>query len=376
MGKKADKDLSNTPIIIADVNDEKSLVEMAKKAKIIVNCCGPYRHWGEQVVKACIEAGTHHVDVSGEPQYMETMQLKYNEQAREKGVYIVSACGYDSIPAEIGTVFLQDNFQGTVNSVEAIVYHYQVDKTKPRAGANFGTLASIVHAFANMNELPEIRRKLYPIRTPRLSPALEDRGIIHQSEVAENRWCLPFPEPDRSVMMRSQRHFLDKESRRPAQVRVYMAFESFLHATGAAFGFLIFGLLMKFQFTRNLILKYPEICTLGIFSRTGPNEEGSENMKFEMTFYGEGWKEKLAEPTDEFTFPINKKMTTKFTAVNPGYGATCIALLVSASTILKESSKMPDNGGVFPPGAAFKNTNIVQELKKNGFTFEVLKVEE
>lgn len=35
MGKKADKDLSHVPIIIADVNDEKSLTEMAEKAKVI-----------------------------------------------------------------------------------------------------------------------------------------------------------------------------------------------------------------------------------------------------------------------------------------------------------------------------------------------------
>ena len=124
MGKKAEKDLSKTPIIIADVNDEKSLLEMAKQAKVIVNCCGPYRHFGEQVVKACIEAGTHHVDVSGEPQYMETMQLKYNDQAREKGIYIVSACGFDSIPADMGVVFLQDKFEGTLNSVETYLHSY------------------------------------------------------------------------------------------------------------------------------------------------------------------------------------------------------------------------------------------------------------
>lgn len=41
---------------------------MAEKCKIVVNCCGPYRFYGEPVVKACIAAGTHHVDVSGEPQ--------------------------------------------------------------------------------------------------------------------------------------------------------------------------------------------------------------------------------------------------------------------------------------------------------------------
>lgn len=65
-----------------------------------------------------INAGTHHVDVSGEPQYMERMQLEYNDLAREKGVYIVSACGFDSIPADMGMIFLEKHFDGEVHSVE------------------------------------------------------------------------------------------------------------------------------------------------------------------------------------------------------------------------------------------------------------------
>lgn len=95
-----------------------------------------------------------------------------------------------------------------------------------------------------------------------------------------------------------------------------------------------------------------------------------------MIFYGLGWKEKLSEPTDSFDMPPNKKITTRVVANNPGYGATCVSLLLCATTILKESSKMPDNGGVFPPAAAYKNTSLISELQKNGFTFEVLKVEE
>lgn len=65
-----------------------------------------------------INAGTHHVDVSGEPQYMERMQLEYNDLAREKGVYIVSACGFDSIPADMGMQFFEKHFDGDVHSVE------------------------------------------------------------------------------------------------------------------------------------------------------------------------------------------------------------------------------------------------------------------
>lgn len=62
-----------------------------------------------------------------------------------------------------------------------------------------------------------------------------------------------------------------------------------------------------------------------------------------MTFYGEGWPKEhsLVEPTDQHTGPPTKKMITKVTGTNPGYGATCVALLLCATTILKENLKMP-----------------------------------
>lgn len=43
---------------------------------------------------------------------MEGMQLKYNEAAERAGVHIVSACGYDSIPAEMGIKYMMRNFTG------------------------------------------------------------------------------------------------------------------------------------------------------------------------------------------------------------------------------------------------------------------------
>lgn len=88
---------------------------------MIVNCCGPYRFYGEPVVKACINAGTHHVDVSGEVQFIERMQLEYNDLAKEKGVYIISTCGFDSIPAEIGVLFFEKHFDGKNVDVEMVL---------------------------------------------------------------------------------------------------------------------------------------------------------------------------------------------------------------------------------------------------------------
>jgi short subunit dehydrogenase-like uncharacterized protein len=45
---------------------------------------------------------------------MEKMQLKYHKQAEAKGVYIVSACGFDSIPAEMGSLFFSKQFEGNI----------------------------------------------------------------------------------------------------------------------------------------------------------------------------------------------------------------------------------------------------------------------
>uniref|UniRef100_A0AC34G8L9 Saccharopine dehydrogenase NADP binding domain-containing protein n=1 Tax=Panagrolaimus sp. ES5 TaxID=591445 RepID=A0AC34G8L9_9BILA len=94
---------------------------MAKKAKVIVNVVGPYRLYGEAVVKAAVENGASHIDISGEPAFLEKMQMKYSETAKKNGVYVVGACGWDSIPCDLGVNFLKQHFDGTLNHAETFV---------------------------------------------------------------------------------------------------------------------------------------------------------------------------------------------------------------------------------------------------------------
>ncbi|VDM92368.1 unnamed protein product [Onchocerca ochengi] len=119
--KEMGKDLQNIPIIIADSHDESTLAAMAKQAKVIINVVGPYRLYGEAVVKAAVENGASHVDISGEPAFLESMQMKYNDIAQKKGLYVVGACGWDSIPCDLGVNFLKNKFNGQLNHVETFV---------------------------------------------------------------------------------------------------------------------------------------------------------------------------------------------------------------------------------------------------------------
>jgi short subunit dehydrogenase-like uncharacterized protein len=66
--KTSGKNVERVGVIKADVEDPSSLSEMASKARVVLNCVGPYRFYGEAVVKACVDNGTSHVDISGEPQ--------------------------------------------------------------------------------------------------------------------------------------------------------------------------------------------------------------------------------------------------------------------------------------------------------------------
>lgn len=168
--------LEKIPIIVADVKDEKSLNDMAAKARIIINCCGPFRFFGEPVVKACVEQGTHHVDVTGEPEFIETMQLKYHEAAKKKGIYIVSACGMDSIPADLGVVFLQQEFGGTLNSVNTYMT-FEAEKKVSGSVINYGTWESAVYGVGNAGALRDLRRKLFPKRLPSFKPKLQVKWV-------------------------------------------------------------------------------------------------------------------------------------------------------------------------------------------------------
>jgi len=52
--------------------------------------------------------------------------MRYSELAKDSGVYIVSACGFDCIPNDLGALLLQKSFNGNLAYVES---HMSVSKT-------------------------------------------------------------------------------------------------------------------------------------------------------------------------------------------------------------------------------------------------------
>lgn len=112
-------------------------------------------------------------------QYMERMQLEYNKAAQEAGIYIVSACGFDSIPCDLGVIFAQKKFDGVVNSIETYLKLESTVSGKT-VMLNYGTWESAVYGLTYANELRELRTKLYPDKLPEFTPKLQPKYTLIQ----------------------------------------------------------------------------------------------------------------------------------------------------------------------------------------------------
>uniref|UniRef100_A0A2P2KG64 Saccharopine dehydrogenase NADP binding domain-containing protein n=1 Tax=Rhizophora mucronata TaxID=61149 RepID=A0A2P2KG64_RHIMU len=144
------------PILTTDVADPSSLRRLCSQTKLILNCVGPFRLHGEAVLAACAETGCDYLDICGEPEFMERMEMEYHEKAVETGSLVVSACGFDSVPAELGWMFNSRQWvsPGVPNQIEAYV---SLESVKRIVG-NFGTYESAVLGVANVQKLQELRR--------------------------------------------------------------------------------------------------------------------------------------------------------------------------------------------------------------------------
>lgn len=98
---------TETALLQADASDPASIAEMVASAHCICTTVGPYQLYGSELVAACARLGTDYVDLSGEPGWMHEMITRYGDAATASGARIVHSCGFDSIPFDLGVLFLQ-----------------------------------------------------------------------------------------------------------------------------------------------------------------------------------------------------------------------------------------------------------------------------
>ncbi len=108
-----DPSLADLELLHADVEDAASLAEVARRARVVITTVGPYLAHGEPLVAACAEAGTDYVDLTGEPEFVDRMYVAHHATAQRTGARIVHACGFDSIPHDLGAYFTVQQLDGS-----------------------------------------------------------------------------------------------------------------------------------------------------------------------------------------------------------------------------------------------------------------------
>jgi len=66
---------------------------------LVLHCAGPFSNTSAPMVEACIAAGSHYLDITGEIAVFEQTQAK-NLLAKERGVVLCSGVGFDVIPTD------------------------------------------------------------------------------------------------------------------------------------------------------------------------------------------------------------------------------------------------------------------------------------
>jgi short subunit dehydrogenase-like uncharacterized protein len=96
---KAHADEKGLEHMVLDINDAKSLVDFLSKGKVVIHCAGPFIHTAKQMISACLETGTHYLDITGEYQVFDLAQ-SFDQQAKDKGIMLLPGAGFDVVPSD------------------------------------------------------------------------------------------------------------------------------------------------------------------------------------------------------------------------------------------------------------------------------------
>lgn len=332
----------NTPLIVADASDAASLRAMAEQTMSVITTVGPYQLYGEELLAACVATGTDYFDLCGEPIWMRQMIDKYDAAAKESGARIVFSCGFDSVPFELGTFFVQEEAKRVFGAPAARVKGRVRDMRGTLSGGTAASAKATFDAVAKDISLIAILNDPFAL-TPGFTGPKQPKGNRPLLEEDLQSWAAPF-------MM--------------ALINTRNVHRS--------------NMLMGFPYGQDFV--YDEMVL------TGPGEKGEANAKRVMAANtektgpsapkpGEGpSKEERENGLFDLLYvaiaPDGRMVRAGVTGDrDPGYGSTSKMISECAICMLRDVTDVA--AGFWTPGAAMQH-KLIKRLRDNaGLTFAV-----
>jgi len=339
----------NIPIIIADSNDEVSLMNMAKRTKVICTTVGPYAKYGSKLVEVCIKSHIHYCDLAGEVQWMYKMISRHHKLAKLNGSKIVHSCGFDSIPSDMGVYFIQREAKSKRKS--------KAQEIKMRvAGISGGISGGTYASLSKMLEEAQKDKNVYKILSNPYALNIKDghygkdksdlRNIIFDK--TSQNWIGPF------IMAGVN----TKVVRRSNSLSNYTYGKNFKYEEATIFGK---GLTGRIKGILNSI-------PIGLIMSAKPGSILKKTLDLILPKPGEGpTKKKMKKGFYNLRFYITlEDGSSAFAKVtgdmDPGYGSSSKMLAETAVCLAKD--KLANTSGILTPSIAMGDS-LLKRLEEN-----------
>ncbi|MFG1681969.1 saccharopine dehydrogenase family protein [Nonomuraea sp. NPDC049269] len=322
----------DAPILVADATDPASLAAIAREARVVVTTVGPYLRYGEPLVAACAEAGTHYLDLTGEAEFVDRMYVRYHRRASTTGAKLVHACGFDSIPYDLGVLF-------TVGQLPEHVPLKVSGFLRSEMRASGGTRASAMTIISRPLQLLDAaarRRAAEPPPPGRRVSSLPG-GLRYVGG-----WALPMPSLDPQIVGRSAR-LLDRYGP-DFTYRQYYAVKGLPTALAVAAGAGTMAALAQIPPVRDWMASR-------VKPGDGPTPEQRARNWFKITFLGEGG---------------GRRVVTEVAGGDPGYDET--AKMLGESALCLAFDDVPEIAGQVTTASAMGRP-LIDRLRRAGITF-------
>ncbi len=87
------------PYRIFDLNDRVALLAALKEVKVVIHAAGPFQFTAKQMVEACLQTGTHYLDINGDIAVFEMIK-RYDDAAKKAGIMLLPGAGFDVVPTD------------------------------------------------------------------------------------------------------------------------------------------------------------------------------------------------------------------------------------------------------------------------------------
>lgn len=181
-------------LFIVPGRDGAAADQLAQATKLVCSTVAPAADYATEMVAACVRHGTDYCDLSGELHWLRAMIDRYDDAAKASGARILNACGFDSIPSDLGVQFLQEQ---AMHRYGEYCHHIRNCFDQGHIAVSGGSFASglgVMRAVAGDPQLANLiadPNSLNPRDRMRGACKPELDRVVHDAEFGQ--YLMPFP---------------------------------------------------------------------------------------------------------------------------------------------------------------------------------------